>query len=41
MINDIISMKCITKNTKCQADKDMKKANIVIPTWTMRIKLRK
>lgn len=41
MINDIISMKCITKNTKCQADKDMKKANIVIPTCNMRIKLRK
>ncbi len=41
MMNDIISMKCITKNTECQGDKDMKKANRVIPTWNMRIKLRK
>lgn len=30
-MNDIISMKCITKNTECQGDKDMKKANRVIP----------
>lgn len=26
MMNDIISMKCITKNTECQGDKDMNKA---------------
>ena len=26
IIHDIISMKCITKNTECQGDKDMKKS---------------
>ena len=41
MMNDIISMKCITKTTECQGDKDVKIANRVIPTWNMRIKLRK
>lgn len=25
-MNDIIYMKCITKNTECQGDKDLKKS---------------